>query len=650
MNDERTNVNPLSNLSPETISASDVFFRVLVENMHEGVTVVNEDDRICYCNESFAAMLGYTREELMGTPRRSILDPSTLAPAEEEFDKRRRGQPSTYEVRLKSKNGSVVTVLVSGVPLPHSAGVFQGSFAVISNITELKAAEEKLREGKEKLEQRVAERTWQLGERIKELNCLLGISRIVERSHATGEDLLQSVVELLPPSWQYPELAGARIVVRDREARSESFLETPFRQKSTLYLYGKPAGFVEVSYSKQTPPLDEGPFLKEERNLIDAVAERLGHVIERMETEKELRESRRKLAESEVLFREFFELGTVGMAVVSPDKKWLRVNQRLTEILGYPQEELLDMSWPEITHPDDVESDVQRFGRLISGEVDSYSLDKRFVHKNGSTVHTSLHVTAVRKNDGSVDRVLAHVVDIGDRIVAEKVLRRSNQDLEQLAYVASHDLREPLRKISNFTELLARKYRGRMDEKADRYIHYIVDGADRMQKLIDDLLVYSRVGRFELNRVRTEIDTLLDKVLSDLEPLVEEHDAVIERSPLPALPADPGQISRVFQNLIQNAIKFRSERRPVIRIRAEQGDNEWIFRIADNGIGIDEFNTDRVFVIFQRLHTREEYPGTGIGLAVCKRIVERHDGRIWVESQPGSGSEFVFTLPAVAET
>jgi light-regulated signal transduction histidine kinase (bacteriophytochrome) len=224
-------------------------------------------------------------------------------------------------------------------------------------------------------------------------------------------------------------------------------------------------------------------------------------------------------------------------------------------------------------------------------------------------------------------------------------LARSNQDLEQFAYVASHDLQEPLRMVATFTQLLAERYRGKLDADADKYIHYAVDGALRMQKLVQDLLAFSRVGRQGEARVSIDCNAALKAGLVNLEAAIHESGAVVEHAQLPVVIADGFQLVQVFQNLIGNAIKFRSSEPPLIRVSAQLQGKEWLFSVADNGIGIAAEQTENVFVIFRRLHTHTEYPGNGIGLSICKKIIEQHGGRIWVESQPGHGSTFQFTLP-----
>lgn len=227
-------------------------------------------------------------------------------------------------------------------------------------------------------------------------------------------------------------------------------------------------------------------------------------------------------------------------------------------------------------------------------------------------------------------------------------LARSNRDLEQFAYVASHDLQEPLRMVALYTELLAERYRGKLGDDADKYIHYAVDGAVRMQKLVQDLLAFSRVGRQGIDLRSTDCADVLKLALLNLEATLKESGAVVTHDALPVLTTDAAQLTQVFQNLVGNAIKFRGTEPPVIHVNAEAASKEWTFSVKDNGIGIAPEHVDGVFIIFRRLHTRAEYPGNGIGLSICKRIIEQIGGRIWVESAPGEGATFKFTLPSKA--
>ena len=226
-----------------------------------------------------------------------------------------------------------------------------------------------------------------------------------------------------------------------------------------------------------------------------------------------------------------------------------------------------------------------------------------------------------------------------------KELKRSNTDLEQFAYVASHDLREPLRMVSSYMDLLERRYKGKLDKDADEFIGFAVDGAERMQRLINDLLAYSRLGTSSQPFAPASCEAALGLALGNLKLAIQDCKARISHDPLPEVIGDEAQLVQLFQNLVGNAIKFHGEKAPFVQISAEPKGNEWVFSVEDNGIGIDPQYAERIFIIFQRLQGRDQYEGTGIGLASCKRIVERHGGRIWVESTPGNGATFFFTLP-----
>jgi PAS domain S-box-containing protein len=271
----------------------------------------------------------------------------------------------------------------------------------------------------------------------------------------------------------------------------------------------------------------------------------------------------------------------------------------------------------------------------------------------------STWLVPMRDQEGQVTAVMGVSRDITERKLAEEQLKafsqdleRSNKELEQFAYVSSHDLQEPLRMVASYVQLLARRYRGKLDADADAFIGFAVDGANRMQDMINDLLALSRVGSRGKPFAPTPLDDVLDDVLENLKIAMEECRAVVTREPLPAVMGDRVQLGEVFQNLITNAIKFRGDEPPRVHIGARRDQTNqragrpcWTISVRDNGIGMDPQYFDRVFLIFQRLHSREEYPGTGIGLAICRKIVDRHGGRIWVESEPGKGATFYLTLP-----
>jgi light-regulated signal transduction histidine kinase (bacteriophytochrome) len=228
---------------------------------------------------------------------------------------------------------------------------------------------------------------------------------------------------------------------------------------------------------------------------------------------------------------------------------------------------------------------------------------------------------------------------------ANQELARSNADLEQFAYAASHDLQEPLRSVSSCVQLLKKRYAGHIDARADEFIEHAVSGATRMQQLINDLLLYAKLNDRSQDKVPVQLNDALNLALANLSSAIAQSHADITFDNLPDVLAYKGQMPQLFQNLVGNALKFRADRTPVIHIGVSQTPQEWVIAVKDNGIGIDQRHVERVFKLFQRLHGREEFSGTGIGLALCQRIVERHGGRIWLESEPGQGSTFYFSLP-----
>ena len=280
-------------------------------------------------------------------------------------------------------------------------------------------------------------------------------------------------------------------------------------------------------------------------------------------------------------------------------------------------------------------TDLKRIRQLEKSREMIKALQAELEQTNSELMHLTLDLE---------DRVAARTRELE---IANKNLIRSNEDLEKFAYIASHDLQEPLRMISSFTQLLARRYRNQLDQDADEFIDYIVNGTQRMKQLINDLLDFSRVKTRGKPFIETSLDIILASVKQNLMRIIKENTAQITHDPLPAVAVDPSQLSHVLQNLIANGIKFRSQEIPHIHISAKKQESDYIISVKDNGIGIEPEYFDTIFIIFKRLHSISEYPGTGIGLAISKRIVERHGGKIWVESEPGKGSTFYFSLPGV---
>jgi PAS domain S-box-containing protein len=331
--------------------------------------------------------------------------------------------------------------------------------------------------------------------------------------------------------------------------------------------------------------------------------------------------------------------------------KFIEVNDVGTERLGYSKDELLNMSPVDIVAPDKkIEMPKNATELWTKGHA---KFEIVHVTKNGEKIPVEVNNHLFKLKGKTV--ALAISRDIGERKKTEEEmkklindLKRSNDELEQFAYVASHDLQEPLRTIASFTQLLERRYKCKLDSDADEFMDYIVDASFRMKDQIEGLLEFSRVATHEKTFEQVNMNDILKYALNNLKTLIEENNAKITNDPLPLLMGDADQLQRVFQNIISNAIKFKKEgESPKVHISVQRNDenNEYVFSIADNGIGIEKQYMERIFVIFKRLHTQDEYKGTGIGLSIVKRIIERHNGRIWVESDLGKGSTFYFTLP-----
>jgi PAS domain S-box-containing protein len=360
------------------------------------------------------------------------------------------------------------------------------------------------------------------------------------------------------------------------------------------------------------------------------------------------------LRENEERFRLLFQQAAIGIKRLDLAKECLlEVNDRQCEILGYSRDELLGLSLADFTHADDLPLERKQLSRLVSGEIPFFTIEKRCLRKDGGVIWVRVTNSLPSNDHGPATWWISVVEEITERKQADEAFRRitadltrSNHDLEQFAYVASHDLQEPLRMVAGYLQLLSDRYRGRLDEKADKFIAYAVDGAERMSGLIRDLLAYSRLNTRGEQFQKTSSEEALCFALKNLASAVQETGAAIRHDSLPVVRADRTQLRQLFQNLIGNAVKFHSpDRIAEIQITAKEELHFWHFIVKDNGIGFDEKYLDKMFLIFQRLQGRSKFPGTGIGLAICKRIVERHGGEIWANGRPGEGSAFHFTIP-----
>jgi PAS domain S-box-containing protein len=393
-----------------------------------------------------------------------------------------------------------------------------------------------------------------------------------------------------------------------------------------------------------------------------------------------------KLRLAEVRYRTLVEQLPIVtfLAALRDGANELYVSPQIEALLGFSQKEWLEnpILWYTQLHPEDRERWHLEFARTCAAG-ERFRSEYRFLARDGRVVWVHGEAQVVRDKAGQPLFLQGMAYDITERKRSEEALRsintelerrvkertaeleevnaalarqadelaRSNADLEQFAYIASHDLQEPLRMVASFTQLLAKRYQAKLGPDADDFIGYIVGGAIRMQNLINDLLSYSRVGRAGRAFAPTDCAAVVAAVCSNLRKTIEESAAVLTIDPLPTVRAEESELLQLFQNLLGNAIKFhRDNEPPRIQVGARRLGSEWLFWVRDNGIGIEPRYAERIFLVFQRLHGQEQYPGTGIGLAICKKVVQHHGGRIRVESEPGRGSVFYFTLPAREES
>lgn len=370
-----------------------------------------------------------------------------------------------------------------------------------------------------------------------------------------------------------------------------------------------------------------------------------------------------RLQASEELYRETFEYAAVGVAHVASDGRWLRVNERLCEIVGYRREELLTKTFQDITHPEDLEADLDRVAAMLRGEIPRYSMEKRYLRKNGEVVWILLTVALVHDEHGAPRHFIAVIEDIQERKLVQEqnramlidleqrvvertaALEAANRDLEAFSYTVSHDLRTPLRSISGFATALDARYSSALDEVGVGYMKRIGASVARMDQLIEDLLGLAKAGNTVVKREAVDLGALATEILDGLAATVPQRRVFWNIGKLPPLKADSGLLRIALQNLLGNAWKFTAAKAVAhISVEAEERSGETILMVRDNGVGFPVEQAARLFRPFQRLHQADEYPGSGIGLATVARIIERHGGRIWAEAVPGEGACFRFTL------
>ena len=604
----------------EALRLSNIYNRSLIEASLDPLVTIGHDGKITDVNISTELVTGYSRDELIGTDFTNYFtDPDKAKKEYQEVF--REGFVSDYALEIQHKGGRRTPVLYNASIYMDESGEVIGIFAAARDITKLKKADEKIQVLANAVESsNDAIVTESLDGTIESWN--MGAKKIYGYS---AEEILGKDASILEPDNLKGEIK--HLIEKTKQ-------EEKIQHYETLRLK-KDGTVINVSITLSPIFDSSGKFVA-----ISCIGR---DITEGKDAEEKLRESEEK-------YRNIVETANEGILIIDNEALVTYANKKLTDMLGYSLEEGIGRPiWGFVS---DKSEEVVKLNleKNRQGINDSYEL--QLIKKDGSFLWTHLSYKALFNKDGKFVGSLSMLTDITERKTAEETLKSkleelavSNAELEQFAYVSSHDLQEPLRMITSYLQLLQMRYQGNLDDKADKYINFAVDWASRMQNLIHALLEFSRVSTRNRELEPTNCKFILNQALSNLKLMIRDNKATISHDPLPEVIADPTQLGQVFQNLIFNGIKFHREEAPKIHISAEIKASEWVFSVQDNGIGIDPKYSERIFEIFKRLHKREEYSGTGIGLAVCKRIIERHGGHIWVESEVGKGSTFYFTLP-----
>jgi PAS domain S-box-containing protein len=636
----------------EEIMLQKSYFQQLFENSPEAVVILDNADRVVNINKGFEKMFHYSLDEIRGKNINSLLVPENLSEQATQISLFvLKGEVIHKESVRKRKDGSLVDVSILGYPITLGNDQI-GVYGIYNDITERKETEKALRNSEERYRAFVQ----QSSEGILRFEFLEPIPVRVP------------VTEQIKHTFRYGFLAECN----DNLARMRGFssAEKIVGLRLSEFLPESEPGNVE--YIRKF--IESGYRLTDtESHMVDSDGNRkffLSSLVGIVEDDKVIRAwgtqkdiTQTKIADEE-LSKIQFRLATllsnlpdVVLYETGGGKEFYSEN--VIDLLGYPASKFTanPQFFNSIIHPGDykvLEGKIKAWE--AAGKPGILNTEFRCRRADGTYIWIEDHMVSVKIDEGpeNMAGVLINVTEHKGteeklKMLAEK-LSVSNKELEQFAYVASHDLQEPLRMVASYIQLLQRRYKGQISKEADEFIGFAVDGVVRMKTLINDLLIYSRVNTREFPAEPTDINKIIEQVKVNLKTAIEEADAVIEYENLPTVNCSPLQITQLFQNLISNAIKFRSDERPPrVQITAKLTDDEWMFSVADNGIGIEKEYTERVFVIFQRLHNYNEYPGTGIGLAICKKIVEKFGGHIWVESEPGKGSTFNFTVPIIEE-
>ncbi len=622
----------------EALIKSKSFLDKIINSIADPVFVKDEQHRWIILNDAYCKLMGYSREELLGKSDYDFF-PSHEADVFWEKDEEvlKNGVENVNEEEFTDSEDNVHTLVTKKTLYSDISGK-KYIVASIKDITELKQVEDELRQNERKLKLAMDMAKLAYWEYDVSSDLFTFDDRFYKLYGTTADQeggLQMSPEEyarkFIPPEESY--------MVKEEIARA---LETD-----------DPDFFEQVEHTILRTD-GEKRFIIVRYGIIKNAEGRTIKTYGANQDITELKMAEKELRESELKYRTLFNSSPDSTILIGINGNLMDVNSAAQEVTGLSKEDLIGKNFTELNLLLDEEMSlhIEKVSQVLTGKsLKPY--ESRFIDRNGKVRYAETYLKALKKDDEIFAfNVIAH--DITERKKAEEKLKeiideleRSNYELQQFAYITSHDLQEPLRTIASFTQLLERRYKNKLDDDADEFIDYIVEASIRMKQMILDLLEYSRLTRVEKRCQPLKIEDMLLDIFDNLNFLIRENNAQITYGALPIVFADEGQLFRVFQNLIENAIKFKKENEdPKIHISAyfDQKNKEHVFSVSDNGIGIEDQYFNRIFSLFQRLHTKEEYEGTGIGLSISKRIIESHGGRMWVESEYGAGSTFYFTL------
>ena len=623
----------------EALTKSRNYLDKIINSIADPVFVKDNQHRWILLNDAYCKLMGYSREELLGKSDYDFF-PSHEADVFWEKDEEvfKNGVGNVNEEEFTDSEDNVHTLVTKKTLYSDISGK-KYIVASIKDITERKQTEDELRRNERKLK------------------------------------LAMDMAKLA--YWEY-DVSSNLFIFDDRfyklygtTADQEGGLKMSPEEYAQKFLPPEESHMVMEEITKALETDDPDFFGQVEHTIIRADGEKRFFIVRygiiknvKGKTIKtyganqditELKMAEKELRESELKYRTLFNSSPDSTILVGINGNLMDVNSAAQEVTGLSREDLIGKNFTELNLLLDEEMPlhIEKVSQVLRGKsLKPY--ESRFIDRNGKVRYVETYLKALKKDDEIFAfNVIAH--DITERKKAEEKLKeiideleRSNYELQQFAYITSHDLQEPLRTIASFTQLLERRYKGKLDADADEFIEFIVDAAIRMKEMIQGLLEYSRVGTQKVEFKEVGMNDELEQALSNLHALINKNKADVTHDPLPKVMADPDQMVRVFQNLISNAIKFRKPDEPPkihISCQIDKENNEYIFSVADNGIGIEKEYKDKIFEVFKRLHAMGKYEGTGIGLSVVKRIIEQYNGRIWLESKLGEGSTFYFSLP-----